>query len=75
MVRNGRLTGDYRLMGRYATMKQHKGSGRAIIATTRKLSKIVWDMLHTDQPFDPVRMTNSRLCQVVKEMQAKAPAA
>jgi hypothetical protein len=41
MVPNKRTTGGYRIMGRYAVMKRQKGTGKAIIATARKLSKIV----------------------------------
>ena len=53
MVRNKRATGGYRIMGQYAAIKKEKGSGKAFIATARKLSKIVWYMLHNDAPFDP----------------------
>ena len=33
-------------------MKEDKGSGRAIIATTRKIARIVFVMLQTGKPFD-----------------------
>ena len=76
MVRNKRTTGDYRIMGRYAAMKKEKGSGKAIIATARKLSKIVWYMLRNDAPFDPQRMRDPALRKIAKQMQAAAfPAA
>jgi transposase len=75
MVRNKRTTGGYRLMGRYAAMKREKGSGKAIIATARKLSKIVWYMLRNDAPFDPQRMTDPGLRKIAWEMQAAVPAA
>jgi len=75
MVRNKRTTGGYRLMGRYAAMKKEKGSGKAIIATARKLSKIVWYMLRNDAPFDSQRMTDPALRKIAREMQAGLPAA
>ena len=75
MVRNKRTTGGFRLMGRYAAMKKEKGSGKAIIATARKLSKIVWYMLRNDAPFDPGRMTDPGLRKIAREMQAGLPAA
>lgn len=75
MVRNKRTTGGYRLMGRYAAMKREKGSGKAIIATARKLSKIVWYMLRNEAPFDPQRMTDPGLRKIAQEMQAALPAA
>ena len=42
----------WRLMERYEAMKQHKGSGRAIIATARKIAVIIWHMLTEDIEFD-----------------------
>jgi hypothetical protein len=44
----------YRLMLCYKVMKIHKGNGKTIIATARKLSKIVEYMLRTDEPFNPI---------------------
>lgn len=75
MVRNKRTTGGYRIMGRYTAMKKEKGSGKAIIATARKLSKIVWYMLRNDAPFDPQRMTDPGLRRIAREMQVALPAA
>ena len=49
MVRLSRRTKTYQIMQRYAVLKQHKGSGKAIIATARKLSKILWYMLRNDE--------------------------
>lgn len=43
---------DYRLMKRYEALKATKGSGKAIIATARKLTHIVWHMLTYNEPFD-----------------------
>jgi transposase len=68
MVRNARRTKRYRLMHRYAAMKEHKGSGKAIIATARKLSKIVWYMLRNDEAFDPLRMTDPGIFMTAMKM-------
>jgi transposase len=70
MVRNQRLTGTYRLMLRYQAMKPHKGTGKTIIATARKLSKIVWYMLQKDEPFDPIQMTDPHIQRIIHEMRA-----
>ncbi len=70
MVRNKRTTGGYRIMGRYAAMKKEKGSGKAIIATARKLSKIVWYMLRNEAPFDPQRMKDPGVRKIAEEMRA-----
>ena len=43
-------------MRNYKQMKEDKGSGRAIIATTRKIARIVFAMLQTGKPFDPSLM-------------------
>ena len=60
MVRS-RRTNDYRIMKRYKTMKPHKGSGKTIIATATKLSKIIWYMLKNDTLFDPFKMTDPKM--------------
>jgi len=75
MVRTRRLTESYRLMTRFRAMKPHKGSGKTIIATARKLSKIVWYMLRRDEPFDPVQMTDPAIQRVAFEMRAAVDAA
>jgi len=69
MVRNQSKTGDYRIILKYSEMKRHKGSGKSIIATARKMSTIVYMVLKTREPFDPVKMTFRR---EYKEMQAAA---
>jgi len=61
MVRLIRKTLDFRLMQRYRGLKLDKGSGKAIIATARKLSKIVWFMLSTDKEFDASFMVDKKL--------------
>lgn len=61
MVRAKKKTLSYRLMQRYLGMKTEKGSGKAIIATARKLSKVVWFMLTTGRDFDPRLMIDPKL--------------
>ena len=75
MIRNQKRTGGYRLMQTYRAMKPHKGSGTTIIATARKLSKIVWHMLTNDEPFDPIEMTDPKIQKIAIEMRSAAPAA
>jgi len=67
MVRS-RRTNEYRLMKRYKNMKSHKGSGKTIVATARKLSKIVWYMLKNDTLFDPFKMTDPKIQRIIDEM-------
>ena len=75
MVRNRRRTESYRLMVRYRAMKPHKGSGKTIIATARKLSKVVWYMIRRDESFDPLRMTDPAIRRVAFAMRAAVDAA
>jgi transposase len=72
MVRNKRRTGAYRIIERYTRMKQHKGSGRTIIATARKLSEIIWHMLSENQPFDETKMKDPNIRRKAMEMEAAA---
>lgn len=60
MVRVKKKTGQYRIMTRYDYIKKHKGSGKSIIATARKLSTIIYMMLKNRKPFDPTRMEHSQ---------------
>ena len=61
MRRLNKKTGAWRLMGRYDRLKEHKGSGKSIIATARKVSTIVWHMLSKNEPFNIELMTDKRL--------------
>jgi transposase len=61
MVRYKKMTGAYRIMSKYLEMKKHKGSGKSIIATARKVSKIVWTMLKNREPFNPVKMYDLKI--------------
>lgn len=68
MVRPKQKTRRYRLMQRYQMLKADKGSGKAIIATARKLSKVVWFMLRTGSAFDPRLMVDTTLHEKVELM-------
>ena len=56
MIRLPRVTEKWRLLIDYKLMKTDKGSGRAIIAMTRKVARIVFTMLQTREPFNPSLM-------------------
>ena len=56
MIRQLRNTADWKLINDYKRMKTEKGSGRAIIAMTRKVSRIVFAMLQTMEKFNPELM-------------------
>jgi len=71
MIRS-RQTAEYRIIRRYTAMKMQKGSGKSIIATARKLSKVIWYMLKNDTLFDPLRMTDPKLIKIADEMFAAA---
>jgi len=45
-------TMSWRYMERYEMMKKSKGSGKAIIATARKIAVVIWNMLSRDEEFD-----------------------
>jgi transposase len=72
MVRNKRRTGAYRIMERYSRMTSHKGSGRTIVATARKLSEIIWHVLSENQPFDETKMKDPNIRRKAMEMEAAA---
>ena len=40
----------------YELMKTNKGTGRAVIALTRKVARIVFAILNTREPFNPELM-------------------
>ena len=54
-------TAEWKLMKDYQTMKISKGSGRAIIALTRKVARIVFAMLNNKQPFNPELMKKANV--------------
>jgi transposase len=57
MLRLQNKTDEYRLMDKYRSMKERKGTGKSIIATARRMSTIVYAILKQRQPFDPSKMT------------------
>lgn len=60
MLRYQKVTSSYRIMTRYQEMKKHKGTGKSIIATARKISTIVYVILKSREPFDPIKMAPFR---------------
>jgi transposase len=67
-MRRCRSTVSWRLMERYSEMKKIKGSGRSIIATARKMSKIIWCMLSSDEEFNPALMIDRNLVKKANSM-------
>jgi transposase len=51
----------WRIMQRYVGMKKSKGSGKAIIATARKMATVIWHMLTEDTEFDEGLMVDRKL--------------
>jgi transposase len=68
MVRNPQKTSHYRIMHDYKALKESKSSGKAIIATARKLAKIVWYMLTNGKEFDPIYMRDRRIWEKADAM-------
>ena len=60
ILRQPNKTSDWKLVMDYHRMKREKGSGRAIIATTRKVARIVFAMLNNQEEFDPALMIRSK---------------
>ena len=52
IIRQPQTTAEWRLMKDYYRMKTEKGSGRAIIALTRKVARIVFAMLNNQEEFN-----------------------
>jgi len=67
-----RAESNNRLMVRYRQIKQRKGSGKAIIATARKLATIVWTLLTEDKDYDSAVMNNSKLFRLAQAMSEEA---
>jgi len=53
----------------YNQMKKHKESGESIIAAARKMSNLVYIILKTGNPFDPLKMES---VEKFKDMQTAA---
>jgi len=67
-IRRSRQSASWRLMERYEAMKRAKGSGKSIIATARKMSKIVWFMLTREEEFNVGLMTDNSLEKKIDSM-------
>jgi len=58
----------WRLMERHETLKRNKGSGKAIIATARKIAVIIWNMLTEEADFEVGKMTDRNLAETSESM-------
>jgi len=65
-------TVTWRLMQRYVLLKQYKGSGKAIIATARKVAVIIWHMLTKDEMFKLEMITDKKLGEKAEDMRKVA---
>ena len=63
-----KTTGEWRLMKQYEYLKQHKGSGKSIIATGRKVATIIWHMLSKDETFNIELMYDKKLRQTAEQL-------
>lgn len=61
IIRQPQKTSEWKLMKDYQTMKTTKGSGRAIIALTRKVARIVFAMLNNKEAFNPELMKKANV--------------
>jgi transposase len=61
-------TETWRLMCCYDAMKKTKGTGKAIIATARKLAVIIWHMLSEDTEFDIGKVLDRKLMKKSAQM-------
>jgi len=59
-------------MQRYEAMKKSKGSGRAIIATARKMAVVIWNMLTENVEFDIGLMIDRKLAKKAESMSGMA---
>ncbi len=53
MIRLTKVTSEWRIIKDYRQRKDDKGSGRAIIALARKITRIVFVMLTKREKFNP----------------------
>ena len=60
MIRQPQNTSEWKLMIDYYRMKKEKGSGRAIIALTRKVARIVFTMLNNQEEFNQALMIREK---------------
>ena len=55
-------------MQRHEAIKKGKGSGKAIIATARKIAVIIWNMLTGDEAFNMGLMIDRKLAKKSESM-------
>lgn len=61
-----------RLMTSYRNMKKIKGSGKAIVATARKLTRIIWTMLTNDELYKKEKLNEALNDETSKNVSDKA---
>jgi hypothetical protein len=64
--------GMRRLMQRYEALKRHRGSGKSIIATARKLAIIIRHMLSKNEAFNLALMVDRKLGRKAETMSETA---
>ncbi len=67
-LRLSKRTGSWKLITDYKPMKISKGSGVSIIATTRKLARIIFAMLNNREPFNVELMVKNKCLFTVNEV-------
>lgn len=60
---------DNILMIQYRNLKTQKGSGKALIATARKLTKLIWTLLTNDEEYDKEKLSAGRYLEKILSMQ------
>lgn len=59
-------------MRRYRNIREYKGSGKAIIAIARKMSKLIWTMLTNNEEYDPIKLNNEKIKRIAESMRKKS---
>lgn len=62
---------DNILMIQYRNIKKRKGSGKALIATARKLTKLIWTLLTNDELYDKGKLLKEIYLEKIISMQEK----
>jgi transposase len=68
IIRCRKDTASWRMVQNYDLMKKVKGSGKSIIAAARKIATVVWNMLSSEQEFNPLLMVGKDYVKVMKEL-------
>ena len=61
-------TFTWHMIQRYDILKRSKGSGKAIIATARKIAVIIWHMLTREETFNIEKAVDSKLTKKAEVM-------